>query len=311
MSNSNGRLRTTALVGALALMVGACASTSNAAPARSRASKTSPPPSAVHVHLDLVDTSRPAVDPISVRSAPTRALPTELYLPAARRPVPLIVFAHGYNGDPSKFTELFQHWSDAGFAVVAPVFPITFTGAADGPISRAIDVAQQPGDLSFVLDHVLRSKWKSRIDVTRIGTAGLSLGGATTWGFIGNTCCRDRRIRAAIVMDGIQFPFKGGKIEPNRIPLLMYHADHDYALPYAAARTAYEKAASPKYFVTIFGAFHAEPYENTPNVADEMVMHTSTLFFRAYLLGDTNARARILSAATIAGISTAESTPNK
>ena len=77
-------------------------------------------PSAMHLRLDLVDRSRPAVDPISIRNAPTRTLPTELYLPAARRPVPLIVFAHGYDGDPSKFSQLFQHWSDAGFAVVGP-----------------------------------------------------------------------------------------------------------------------------------------------------------------------------------------------
>jgi fermentation-respiration switch protein FrsA (DUF1100 family) len=263
------------------------------------------------VHIDLVDRSRPAVDPFTVRSAPVRALPTELYLPASATPRPLIVFAHGYDGDPAKFTQLFQHWSDAGFAVVAPQFPITYTGASAGPLARAGDVVQQPADLKFVLDHVLASKWAERIDAHHIGAAGLSLGGATIWGYIGNTCCLDPRVQAAIVMDGTQPSYGGGKKVPNRMPLLMYHADHDYSLPFAPARAAYVAAAPPKYFVTIFGAFHAEPYENTPNVADTMVMVSSTDFWRAYLLGDAPARARIVPDGTVASVSTAEFTPAK
>ena len=287
-----------------AVGLGACSSRSVAEPKPRPQAATAPEP-ATHVQLDLVDRTRPAVDPIGVRNAPVRSLPTELYLPHARGPVPLIVFAHGYDGDPSKFTQLFEHWSDAGFAVVAPRFPITYTGAAIGPLSRAADYAEQPADLAFVLDHVLTSRWKSRIDVKKIGAAGLSLGGATTWGFIGNSCCRDARVKAAIVMDGIQFDFNGGTRVANRMPLLMFHADHDYALPYAGAVAAYATAARPKYFVTILGAFHAEPYENIPNVADDMVMRTTTAFWRAYLLGDTAARGEIIPDATVAGISSA------
>jgi dienelactone hydrolase len=282
----------------------------SSAPAAKPAPKPRVQP-AVHVQLDLVDRSRPAVDPIAVRSAPVRALPTQLYLPAGATPRPLIIFAHGYDGDPAKFTQLFQHWSDAGFAVVAPQFPITYTGAAAGPLARTGDQAQQPADLKFVLDRVLEGKWADRIDADHIGAAGLSLGGATTWGYIGNTCCRDKRVKAAIVMDGIQIPYDGGTQLPNRMPLLMYHADHDYSLPFAPARTAYANSAPPKYFVTIFGAFHAEPYENTPNVADAMVMTSSTDFWRAYLLGDASARADIVRDATVPNVSTAEYAPAK
>ncbi len=295
-----------ALVLVLALVT-ACSSTKAVkAPKRPRQSVAAPAP-AVHVRLDLVDESRPSVDPIGVRNAPTRALPTELYLPRTRGPAPLIVFAHGYDGDPSKFTQLFEQWSDAGFAVVAPKFPITHTGAAAGPLARSGDYGQQPADLTFVLDQVLSSRWKHRIDTNRIGAAGLSLGGATVWGFVGNSCCRDRRIKAAVVMDGIQFAFDGGSIVPNQIPLLMFHADQDYALPYAGAVVAYANARAPKYFVTIFGAFHAEPYENSPNVADAMVARTTTAFWRAYLLDDNTARNAIVPNATVAGLSTATS----
>jgi predicted dienelactone hydrolase len=294
----------------LPLVVVVTAACGSSAPSARPAPKPRTQP-AVHVRLDLVDRSRPAVDPIAVRSAPVRALPTELYLPASATARPLVVFAHGYDGDPSKFTELLQHWSDAGFAVAAPQFPISYTGAGAGPISRTGDYVNQPADLKFVLDQVLASKWASRIDADHIGAAGLSLGGMTTWGYIGNTCCRDPRIKAAIVMDGLQPSYPDGKIVPNRMPLLMYHADHDYSLPFAGARTSYANAAPPKYFVTIFGAFHAEPYENTPNVADAMVMTTSTDFWRASLLGDAAARAAIVPDATVPNVSTAEYAPKK
>ena len=287
-----------------AIVIGACSSGSVATPTPHPQAVAAPKP-ATHVHLDLVDRTRPAVDPISVRNAPVRSLPTELYLPHTRGPVPLIVFAHGYDGDPSKFTQLFEYWSDAGFAVVAPRFPITYTGAATGPLARASDYSEQPADLTFVLDRVLTSRWKFRIDARRIGAAGLSLGGATIWGLIGNSCCRDTRVKAAIVMDGIQLGFNAGTRVANRMPLLMFHADHDYALPYPSAVTAYTTAAPPKYFVTIVGAFHAEPYENSPNVADAMVMRTTTAFWRAYLLGDTTARGEIVADATVAGVSSA------
>ncbi|MBK5287198.1 MAG: dienelactone hydrolase family protein [Acidimicrobiia bacterium] len=291
---------------ALVVAAGACTSSHPAAttvkPITARAV-----PAAVDVQLDLVDTSRAAVDPIGERNAPTRALPTMLRIPASAKPVPLIVFAHGYDGDPTKFTELFQHWVDAGFAVLAPRFPVTYTGAARGPLSRSGDVTEQPADLTFALDALLHSRWKGRIDRDRIGAAGLSLGGATIWSYVANTCCRDPRIKAAIIMDGIRLDHPKGKAIENPMPLLVYHADRDYALPFASARTAYDSAKPPKYFVTIFGALHAEPYENTPAAADAMVETTSTRFWRAYLLGDDAARHEIVTAATIPGISTAES----
>ncbi len=265
------------------------------------------PRPARHVQLPLVDASREAVDPAGTRSAPTRALPTELYLPEGSGRHPLIVFAHGYDGDPTKFTELFGAWQAAGFAVAAPRFPVTATGASAGPLARAGDIAQQPADLSFVLDRLLDGPYADRIDAKHIGAAGLSLGGGTVWGLTTDPCCRDRRIAAAVVMDGNQFGFGTESDAPNRIPILVYHADRDYALPFSAARDAYAQARTPKHFVTLFGFLHAEPYENTPSPVDDVVRRSSIAFWRAYLLGDDAAREAITTTATAPGISTAES----
>jgi predicted dienelactone hydrolase len=304
------RTRIPAIVATLALTAAACASGS----ARTAAPSTTTEPElgavpigpVTHVQLPLEDRSRPAVDPIGVRSAPTRHLPTELYLPPGTGRRPLVIFAHGYNGDPGKFTQLLGHWAAAGFVVAAPRFPITYTGAADGPLARAGDIAQQPQDMSFVLDQLLAGKYASRIDRTRIGAAGLSLGGGTTWGLITDRPNRDPRVRAAIVMDGNRFGFGDATYVPNRMPVLVYHADHDYSLPFADAQKAYAQIRPPKYFVTLFETVHAQPYEDDPDPADDMVRQSSVDFWRAYLLGDAKARSEIVATATVAGVSTAQ-----
>jgi hypothetical protein len=108
-------------------------------------------------------------------------------------------------------------------------------------------------------------------------------------------------------MDGNQFGFGSTTPAPVRVPVIVYHATHDYALSYDQARTAYTHLPTPKYFATIDEAVHAQPYENDPDPADPMVVASSVDFFRAYLNGDAAAKARITTDATVTGVSTAES----
>jgi dienelactone hydrolase len=290
-----------ATLAGIVLLAGAgCAS---GADAQGTAPRSRP---ARHLTVEYTDRTRPAVDPVGERSAPVRRLRTEVYLPAGGPRAPLVVFAHGYDGDPTKFSGLFRAWSRAGLAVLAPQFPVTHTGAARGPITRAGDIAEQPRDVSFVLDRFLAGPHAARVDRERIGVAGLSLGGGTTWALVADECCTDRRFRAAVVMDGNRFGFAGDEGERNRIPLLVLHATDDYALDFDSARESYDRAAAPKYFVTIHEFVHAEPYENTPDPADAMVERATIAFWRGYLLDDDRARDRIVTEATEPGVSDAE-----
>lgn len=86
----------------------------------------------------------------------------------------------------------------------------------------ASDYVRQPADMQFVLDRLLHGRYASHI-----GLGGLSLGGGTVWTLIKNSCCRERRVDAAIVMGGLQLGFAGGQFGPNRVPLLVFHADGD------------------------------------------------------------------------------------
>jgi dienelactone hydrolase len=304
LDRSTPRRFTAGLAAAIAgaLVAGACSSAAPKAGA-SRASRTQPssPTTAAVVettpfaftvrHVVFVDTTRPTASPGGAAYSPSRTLPTDVYLPTASTPRPLIMFSHGYHGAPRKFTQLFSAWARAGFAVAAPRFPLTSDRGA--PYDAVGDYVNQPRDISFVLTQLLHGPLRSHFDAARIGAAGLSLGGGTTYNLIDDACCRDSRIRAAAVFDAVHIPI-GGRFEPNRVPLLIAHIDSDVAVPYQTAQDAYAASVPPKWFLTFHTGLHPEAYENSPSPHDQTATSTSIDFFDLTLLGDAPARARLL-----------------
>ncbi|MEP6623802.1 MAG: hypothetical protein ABJC79_05125, partial [Acidimicrobiia bacterium] len=137
------------------------------------------------------------------RATACRILPTQMRFPGPVTTArPLIVVAHGLDGDPGSLALLLDAWAAAGYVVAAPKFPTTKKDA-DGNSLRSESV-DQARDLSFVIDSLIeRSRtpggpWSGRIDPHHIGAAGMSLGGLAIYGLVSNSCCRDRRIGAAI-----------------------------------------------------------------------------------------------------------------
>ena len=249
---------------------------------------------AVRIHGGARDVRRPDPadgNPRQSRLFAERTLPTDLYIPKAATPRPLIMFSHGYHGVPSNFSLLFSAWARAGYMVAAPQFPLTSNRGA--PYDDVADYVNQPADISFVLTRLLHGPLRSHIDASQIGAAGLSLGGATTYGLVFDPCCIDRRIRSAAIFDGIRLPFPR-PFQKNKIPVLIAHINTDIAIPYASAQASYEATARPKWFLTYFGGIHPEAYENEASPHHESARRTSIDFFDLTLLGDTSARARLM-----------------
>jgi hypothetical protein len=63
--------------------------------------------------------------------------------PAEGGPFPIVLFSHGLRGLPSDYKGLWSAWVQAGFAVVAPVYPMTSRGAAE---IVPTDLVNQPAD---------------------------------------------------------------------------------------------------------------------------------------------------------------------
>jgi dienelactone hydrolase len=272
---------------------------------RPASAATSPEPK--HITLTYVDRSRPQEDPTGARSAPVRTLVTEAYVPGGKGPFPLVVFAHGNAGNPGKLTQLFSAWARAGYVVVAPTFPLT--NDLGGAKAITIDYRNQPQDVRFVLSRVLRenrrraSPLRGKIDPTRIGLAGHSLGGGTAYAVAYSDCCRDRRIDAVIAMDAVKVPFDGHYRFRGK-PLLLIHLVKDPVVPFSTSEGIYAVAAPPKYLMALQIGVHFEPYEDVPNPHDQAVIAATTAFWDSFLKHERGAAKRVIRAGTQPNLST-------
>jgi dienelactone hydrolase len=279
-------------------------------PSADRATK--PPFKVARANETFVDRSRPT-EPSGKPAVPERSLTTAVYVPDGDGPLPLIVFSHGINGHPDKFTKLLTVWAQAGYVIAAPAFPLTSDRVPDAT-ANIPDINNQPGDVSFVIDEMLRlnrepeSRVYGRVDSDRIGIGGLSLGGATTYGAAFNDCCRDDRVKAVEILAGA-FIVSGEHKLDGHVPLLIVHGDKDPALSYTLATDIYAKAAAPVWFVTLNGALHADPFENDDTPYDALVERLTTDFWDATLGGDATAFDRFEKDSVVEGLSTLQSRP--
>jgi dienelactone hydrolase len=251
------------------------------------------------LQVTLVDHSRPSDATTSAPAQDQRVLATTITYPVGvRGPVPLVVLAHGNNGNPNKFTQLIGSWAAAGYVVAAPAFPLTSNTTPGG--GSPGDVNNQPADMSFVINEVLKmSRPKAAgplaglVDKRHIGVAGLSLGGSTVYGLVYNTCCRDKRIEAAILMSPLRVPFTSGKDAWRHVPALLVHSDADPTWYPISAQT-YPLLATPKWFVTLHGSTHSGPFEDTSDPAHAAVPPITVAFWDRYLKGDQSAQTRLV-----------------
>ena len=252
---------------------------------------------------DLVDPTRPTDADADRPARPDRTVRTRIVFPTGDGPYPLLVMSHGGTGHPDEYAEQIPQWAAAGFVVAAPIFPLTNRDSAGG-MSNIGDWVNQPGDVSFVIDEVLAagddpdSPLHGRVDPESIGVVGHSLGGATTYAVAFNTATRDDRIDSVVVFAGLTFDVPGGEFEfDSGLPLLVLHGDAD-DVPIEPDETAWEQAASPKWFVTLLGADHRLAFTDEPSPWDDLVTRTILDFWHGTLGGDADALDRVTDDAT-------------
>ena len=118
---------------------------------------------------------------------------------------PLIVYSHGFAGYHNESSHIAKYLAGNGYVVAAVNFPLS-NRRSPAEVPQLLDVVNQPGDVSAVIDHLLNlnsdsnSAVHQRIDTSSIGTMGLSLGGLTTALVSFHPDLRDERIKAAIMM---------------------------------------------------------------------------------------------------------------
>jgi len=285
-------------------------SASKASPSTTVASTTAPPlprPYAVGtIRRVFVDSSRITPGAGGRPEATSRTLDTTILYPAAGvpgaepsadapaattgAPFPLVVLGHGLGGNVEYLTPLAQRWAAAGYVVAMPRFPLTHAGTQGG-IDGA-DVQNQPADMSFVIDQMLAAAHGTEaplagiVDSTKVAVSGHSNGGITTLGEVANSCCRDKRITAALVLSGTPAPFAGGTYDFSDLPPIMFvHGMADQMVDYNQTVSTFNDSSTPKALLTLDKADHTDWLVPT-NDAFDVAARATTDFLDGYLRGE-------------------------
>jgi predicted dienelactone hydrolase len=259
-----------------------------------------------------------------------REIPLRVYLPADKRPAPVVLFSHGLGGSREGSAYLGEHWSARGFVVVVVQHPgsddVVWRDTRPAERMAALQKAANLqntllrfGDVPAAIDQLERwnqssdSPLAGRLDLKRVGMSGHSFGAVTTQGVsgqrtaLGAASFTDGRIKAALAMSPSS-PRNGG--DPKRafggvaIPWLLMTGTNDVATvgdADVASRLAVFPALPPggKYELVLSGAEHSafsdralpgDREKRNPN-HHRAILALSTAFWDAWLREDAEARA--------------------
>lgn len=227
------------------------------------AARLLPGPFTVHSHDEtFIDTSRPSAAHGSFSGSPQRELKATVWHPSDNTagPFPLVVYSHGFSSSRRGGAYLGQHLASHGYVVVAADFPLTNMSAPDRPWVR--DIVNQPGDVSFLVDAMLRQSGESghmlygMVDEERIGVTGISLGGMTSTLVAFHPTLGDARVGAALSIAGPTRQFTSRFFQHRDVPFLMLGGDIDALVPFGAhALPVLDKVPHSK-LVTVINGSH-------------------------------------------------------
>ncbi|MHB8692296.1 MAG: alpha/beta hydrolase family protein [Solirubrobacteraceae bacterium] len=248
-----------------------------------------------------------------------RTLVTYLRIPVANsdaeadEPLPLIVFAHGFDVTPAPYVALLTAWARAGFVVAAPVLPLENANAPGGATQS--DLVNEPGDMTAVITWLIRrsrtpgSPFYGLIDPNEIAVAGHSDGGATALATGYGAFARDFRVRADIVMSGSEVPdFGYYNFAPGTPPLLAIQGTADTTNLPGNTYSFYAAASRPKFLLQLLGAGHLPPY-TTEQPQLGVIERTTTAFLYRYLLHSSQALARLEAYGNFASVAALSADP--
>jgi fermentation-respiration switch protein FrsA (DUF1100 family) len=228
-------------------------------------------------------------------------------------PYPLIVFGHGYNVTPAPYTPLLRAWARAGYVVAAPVFPLENANAPGGP--NESDLINQPRDMSVVITRLLslsaagRGLLSGLIARREVAVSGQSDGGNTALTVSYHPRYRDERIRAAVILSGMEIPgLSGYEMASGSPPLLATQGTSDTINPPSFTTEFFDAAAPPKFLLRLLGAPHLPPYtDEQPQLG--IVERVTIAFLDRYLKHRARAAGTMARAGNVVGVAELQADP--
>lgn len=203
--------------------------------------------------------------------AETRTLRVTIWsAPEATGASPLIVWAHGLGATTSDNPRIANTLASHGYTVVAPRFPKTNRNTPETDIR---DVAEQPGDISLVIDHMLARSadpddaLHGRIDAERIGIGGVSLGALTVLLTAWVPDFRDPRVAAVVALGPPACYLPRPLFSGDPVPMLVMHGDADAIVDYEThGRLPFLQAPAPSVIVRLVDGSHTGLADNYATV---------------------------------------------
>lgn len=222
---------------------------------------------------------------------------------AARKPaLPIVIFSHGFHGCATQSGFLLNAFAAAGYLVVAPNHADASCGGghanATDPPEHAFDQPAlwdeatyrgRANDIRRLID-ALRTDpaWQGRIDWTRLGLAGYSLGGYTMLGLGGAwPGWRLDGVKAVLALAPYVQPFLVRRTLGGLVAPVMYQGGTlDFEInPWLGKRAgAYESSPGPKYYVEMQQAGHSA-WTDQRRVDPQTIGRYGVAFLNRYVLG--------------------------
>jgi len=237
-------------------------------PALESAKRLEPGPHDVdYFDITLTDTTRPSQAHGEFKGSDSRELKTRIWYPGdllkegkpASAALPLLIYSHGFMSTRTGGAYLAEHMASKGYVVASMDYPLTNFNAPDKPY--VIDVVNQPGDITFLLDQLLSwhresgNLFEGAIDGNRIGVMGLSLGGMTSTLASFHPRFGDPRIDAAVSIAGPGFMFGPAFFRHRELPYMMVASEIDALVDYKSNALPVRDVAGG-ILVTLEGATH-------------------------------------------------------
>lgn len=228
-----------------------------------------------------------------------------LLVPDGAGPFPLVEFSHGVTASGPAYRGFLEPIAAAGYVVAAPTFPLT---SGPGGWSHLADYANQPADVYFVVDSVLKlsadpnDALHGKVDAGELALAGHSLGAMTTIGAVYNSCCAQPRVKAAISFSGVESTFGDGTFD-NRpsVPLLLGHGAKDTTIPSTGSDTLFQRATGPAAYVRFADATHSSIFAGDNG---KLLDQATIAWLDKWLRNDPTAFEALPATVTASGIAT-------
>lgn len=259
--------------------------------------------------IDLLRIKRPPPEnaqpatpaPKSMTTTTIAGITVSVWMPpdSVKRPLPAILFSHGYRGCNTQSSFLMRALAADGYVVLAPNHHDASCGKLGGPKPEerfirpndwsAKTYEDRKNDMVAVLDAVRQQvPWTNLVDGKKIGLVGHSLGGYTVLGLAGGwEGWKLPDIKAVLALSPYCEPFiRHGALDRVTAAVMLQGGSLDLGITPSLRRPGgcYDKTPAPVYFVELHDAGHLA-WTDLNAVFQDTITHYALGFLDAYVKG--------------------------